>query len=104
MIDVTRLKTETEAEMLSALKAAGFKFIDDELVTATDDYFISICGELRKSTGIMLTDDDGNKYPEKVALQGFHANAVIKNKYLAAALVGITISVDFPLIKISGEK
>ena len=33
-----------------------------------------IVGTIYRPTGNMLTDDEGNEYPEQAALDGFHAN------------------------------
>jgi len=35
---------------------------------------LDIIGTIYKPTGNMLTDDEGNEYPETVAIEGFHAN------------------------------
>jgi len=44
------------------------------LVTATHDYAIDVVGTIYKATGNMLTDDDGNEYPEMAPLDGWHVN------------------------------
>ena len=100
---ITRLKTATEAEMLTALKSALLVDAEGELITTTHDYFVSICGELRAYTGVILTDDEGNNYLEKLPLAGYHANLVTNDSNIIAALAGITIAVNSPLIKIAGE-
>ena len=100
---IIRLKTATEAEMFEALSAVLPTDEDGELVTATHNYFVSLIGELQAPTGVMLIDDEGNEYPEKAALDGFHANLVTNDSKIIAALAGITITVNAPLIKIAGE-
>ena len=44
------------------------------LVTHTHDYAISVVGTLHEPTGTMLTDDEGNEYPEMQAMTGWHIN------------------------------
>ena len=100
---IIRLKTATETEMLTALKAALLTDVDGELITTTHGYFVSLCGELRKATGVTLINE-GNDYPEKLPLAGYHANLVTNDNSIIAALADITISVNNPLIKIAGEK
>ena len=100
---ITRLKTATESDMLTALKSALLVDADGELTTATHDYFVSIVGELCDCTGVILTDDEGNDYPEKLPLAGYHANLVTKDASIIAALAGVTIAVNSPLVKIAGE-
>ena len=100
---ITRLKTATEAEMITALKSALLVDADGELITTTHDYFVSVVGELCDCTGIILTDDEGNHYLEKLPLDGYHANLVTKDSNIIAALAGVTIAVNSPLVKIAGE-
>ena len=47
---------------------------DAYLVTHTHDYAISVVGTLHEPTGTMLTDDEGNEYPEMQAMAGWHIN------------------------------
>ena len=44
------------------------------LVSTTHDYAIDIVGVIYKPTGNMLTDDEGNEYPETAPLDGYHVN------------------------------
>lgn len=44
------------------------------LVQHTADYAIDVVGVIHKPTGTMLTDADGNEYPEMDALDGWHVN------------------------------
>jgi len=44
------------------------------LVTHTHDYAISVVGTLHEPTGTMLTDEEGNEYPEMQAMAGWHIN------------------------------
>ena len=100
---ITRLKTATEAEMLTALKSALLTDADGELITATHYYFVSSVGELCDCTGVMLADDEGNEYMEKKPVAGYHANLVTNDSSIIAALSDVTIAVNNPLIKIAGE-
>lgn len=44
------------------------------LVATTHDYAIDIVGVIYKATGVMLTDPEGNEYPETAPLDGWHVN------------------------------
>ena len=47
---------------------------DPYLVTHSHDYAISVVGTLHEPTGTMLTDEEGNEYPEMQAMPGWHIN------------------------------
>ena len=47
---------------------------DPYLVPHTKDYAIDVVGVIYRPTGNMLTDDDGNEYPEQAPLDGWHVN------------------------------
>ena len=47
---------------------------DPYLVEYTADYGIDVVGILHQPTGNMLTDPDGNEYPEVAPLDGWHIN------------------------------
>jgi hypothetical protein len=47
---------------------------DPYLVQFTHDYAISVVGTLHEPTGTMLTDEEGNEYPEMQAMTGWHIN------------------------------
>ena len=47
---------------------------DPYLVTHSHDYAISVVGTLHEPTGTMLTDEEGNEYPEMQAMAGWHIN------------------------------
>ena len=47
---------------------------DPYLVSTTHDYAIDIVGVIYKATGVMLTDPEGNDYPETAPLDGYHLN------------------------------
>lgn len=106
-MQITYLKSTDKESMISALKEAGFLFDDGELITAThmtenSGYFISMIGELHVETGVILTDEDGNEYPEKEALAGYHANLVCNDASLLNGISSLTIDVNSPLTKICG--
>lgn len=82
------LKFTDEAEMLSVLfhdVAVEFDTVTDEEtgeVTSTPTVFESqakwpntdVIGTIYEPTGMMLTDDEGNEYPEQAAIPGYHVN------------------------------
>ena len=47
---------------------------DPYLVQYTKDYAIDVVGVIYRPTGNMLTDDDGNEYPDQAPLDGWHVN------------------------------
>ena len=85
------IKLESEADMPSVL--APFYHQDTEttvdgetgeetvinvgdpyMVIQTADYAIDIVGIISKPTGNILTDTDGDEYPEQAPLDGWHIN------------------------------
>ena len=47
---------------------------DAYLVTHTHDYSIDLVGVIYEPTGVTLTDDEGNEYPETAPVDGWHVN------------------------------
>ena len=47
---------------------------DPYLVTHTHDYAIDVIGILQEPTGTMLTDEEGNEYPQMAPIEGWHVN------------------------------
>ena len=47
---------------------------DPYLVTHSHDYAIDVVGVIYEPTGNMLTDDEGNEYPEMAPVDGWHVN------------------------------
>lgn len=85
------LKLASEADMSTALSAFYKQdyttIVDPEtgaestqvegdpyLVPHTKDYAIDVVGVIYRPTGNMLTDADGNEYPEQAPLDGWHVN------------------------------
>ena len=105
------LKLTSEAEMPTALAAFYTQdyttIVDPEtgeestqiegepyLVPFTADYAIDVVGVIQKPTGVMLTDADGNEYPEMAALDGWHVNLRLSGdskRAEAEALVAYTV-------------
>ena len=44
------------------------------LVAHSHDYAIDVVGVIHEPTGTMLTDDEGNEYPETAPVDGWHVN------------------------------
>lgn len=92
------LKTNTEQEMWEALETANLAKkeydMEDALNNPPEDYdyeangefiktgkydWVALCqldmiGTIYQTSETMLTDDEGNEYPEMIAIDGFHAN------------------------------
>ena len=52
---------------------------DPYMVMQTADYAIDIVGVISKPTGNILTDADGNEYPEQAPIDGWHVNIRLLN-------------------------
>ena len=91
------LKTTDEQNMWEALESQGLSKREYDMTDANnippEDYdyeqgefvktgayeWIALCeldiiGTIYQPTGTMLTDDEGNEYPEVAPIDGFHAN------------------------------
>lgn len=92
------LKTNTEQEMWEALETVSLAKkeydMEDALNNPPEDYdseangefvktgaydWVALCqldmiGTIYQTSETMLTDDEGNEYPEMIAIDGFHAN------------------------------
>ena len=62
--------TQVDDEGVETQVAEG----DAYLVTHSHDYAIDVVGTLHEPTGTMLTDEEGNEYPEMQAMAGWHIN------------------------------
>ena len=54
------------------------------LVTTTHDYAIDLVGVIYEPTGEMLTDAEGNEWPETAPLDGWHLNIRLLNDTMRA--------------------
>jgi len=52
---------------------------DPYMVMRTADYAIDIVGIISKPTGNILTDAEGNEYPEQAPIDGWHINIRLLN-------------------------
>jgi len=92
------LKTNTEQEMWEALETISLAKKEYDMEDANniqpEDYDsetngefvktgkydwvalsqLDMIGTIYKESGTMLTDEEGNEYPEMIAIDGFHAN------------------------------
>ena len=103
-MSIIRLRTTDKAEMLAALKPVLQLDADGNILKSNDVYWLLLIPILLAPTGVTLTDEEGNEYPEKIQLDGYHANLVTKDITIIRALKNITITVNKPLLKIAGEK
>jgi hypothetical protein len=62
--------TEVDEEGVETQVADGEPY----LAAHTHDYAIDVVGVLQEPTGTMLTDDEGNEYPEMAPVDGWHIN------------------------------
>ena len=52
---------------------------DPYLVAHIPDYAIDVVGIIQEPTGVMLTDAEGNEYPEQAPIDGWHINIRLLN-------------------------
>lgn len=57
---------------------------DPYLVLNTHDYAIDLVGVIYEPTGVMLTDAEGNEYPETAPVSGWHVNLRLLNDTMRA--------------------
>lgn len=62
---------------------------DPYFVATTHDYAIDIVGVIYSPTGVMLTDEEGNEYPETAPLDGYHLNIRLLNDTMREAVEAI---------------
>lgn len=62
------------------------------LVTHTADYAIDVVGVIQKPTGVMLTNADGNEYPEMATIPGWHLNIRLLNDTLRADVEALDVT------------
>ena len=55
---------------------------DAYLVKHSKDHSIDIVGLIHEPTGNMLTDEEGNEYPEIAPINGWHVNLRIRGDYM----------------------
>ena len=63
----------------------------------------SIVDKVYKPTGVMLTDSDGNEYPELAPIEGYHVNALNLNEEDREKLAPYIVEVDTPYRKFAGR-
>lgn len=51
-------------------------------IKGSHDFSISLIGDVYHATGILLTDVEGNEYPEVVLVPGYHVNVNAVNRTL----------------------
>lgn len=66
------LKFEDQAELESILISLGLAEIYDKQFFPKTN--LDVIGLIYKPTGVILTAEDGMKYPEMLPLEGWHAN------------------------------
>jgi hypothetical protein len=96
-MNTIHLRTDTYEDFLAACVTAGL-VQEDAIVTSSHNHFIDLIGTLYAPTGNMLTDDEGNEYPEKEAISGYHANMRCRKPI---GLEHLAVAVNNPLRKIA---
>lgn len=71
------LKFVDQAEANTKL-AEAFPMLDEDnqptFNPVSKDHALDVVGIIHKETGVTLTDEEGNKYPEMAPLDGWHVN------------------------------
>ena len=66
------LKFKDQAELEETLVSLGLaEMYDEQFIPKTN---LDVIGLIYKPTGLMITSEDGMKYPEMSTLEGWHAN------------------------------
>jgi hypothetical protein len=61
----------------------------------------NVIGTINKSTGVMLTDDEGFEYPETAPIEGFHVNTL--PEFMTEELEPFVVEPSTPLRIFSGR-
>ena len=72
-----------------ALILKGRAKLKGSTVIGKRPYAIDIVGVIYKATGVMLTDPEGNDYPETAPLDGYHLNVRLLNDIMREAVEAI---------------
>ncbi|MFT0137274.1 hypothetical protein ACEK07_04340 [Alcanivoracaceae bacterium MT1] len=101
-----RIVAQDEGALRAALLDAGAAGPDAETGEFAprwdEETQVVVIGSLMKPTGNVLTDEDGNEYPESAVVPGFHANILTTDEDLIAALASITVDPVTPLVEWAG--
>ena len=65
---------------------------DPVLVQYTSDYAMDVVGVIQKPTGNILTDADGNEYPEMAPIPGWHLNIRLLNDNMRAEIEALDVT------------
>ena len=65
---------------------------DPVLVQYTSDYAMDVVGVIQKPTGNILTDADGNEYPEMAPIPGWHLNIRLLNDNMRAEIEALDVA------------
>ena len=75
-------KRHLKTDCLDTLKAecglVDLLDADGEIITASHNHHLNVIGTKYEPTGVTLTDDDGNEYPEMEELEGCYAELKYK--------------------------
>lgn len=73
-------------ETAAATALQPFYYLPEEgdayLVMNSHNHSFDIVGIIHEATGTMLTDDEGNEYPEMAPINGWHINLRIRGDYM----------------------
>lgn len=99
------LNADDEAAFLEECEAQGLLDDDGELITSARSpirYDIVTYPNLSKPTGEVLTDDDGNEYPEMETIEGYCAMALVEDDYADVFLSDIQVTPTSPVVSFAG--
>ena len=65
---------------------------DPVLVQYTSDYAMDVVGVIQKPTGVILTDADGNEYPEMAPIPGWHLNIRLLNDNMRTEIEALDVA------------
>ena len=88
------LKADNYDSFFAACEGVGL-VNGGEILTSSHNHSLVLVGNVYKETGNTLTDEDGNEYPEKETIGGYHANLRYKE---SVGLESLEIEVDSPSV------
>lgn len=96
-----RLRADTKADLMAALKTAGLTAQDDQgndqPLVSSHHHCLVVRGTLYAPTGKTLTDSEtGTEYPEMAPVPGYHADLLTDDAALETALAAVTITPSSP--------
>lgn len=94
------LYSADEQILLAALTEHFGTDEDGNILTASHDHHLVYPLSLRRETGVLLTDEEGNEYPETEPVPGYHGNLRTRSQSVVDALTaaGVVVTPNSPSV------